>query len=392
MSRSIRPYVTTGIALAAASVIAITPITAPAADVHVGAVRVPAVELTAAPALGAIPIQIATNQFYNVVDDVLILSGVGGFFSGITPPYRFCVPCGPAPWPQAVAGFEPVYGALGAVITLVTSPSFFTSLTASGASLPEAAGWTLLYLVSPLPYTLIVAGPAFAAQAAKAVNALMVTARSVIDIAATALIQAPFTLVQGVVGGVQATAAALAAGADLGAALTAGAAVLSGSIFAPAGSPGLPAGGAVTQVANAIEIGRTNIYDAVAAPAAAFSNTAFSDAALGAATVDEPMSLRTANAEATSVVEPPVDKKGPERKVVESLKAIPGKAGYDTPDKGESVTSTPDQDVSVSSAPDDDGTVSAEVDKPGDDVQKPTDDATESAAAGSTDSGTAEGS
>jgi hypothetical protein len=389
VSRSIRPYVTTGIAFAAASVIAVTPITAPAADVHVGAVRAPAVELAAAPALGAIPIQIATNQFYNVVDDVLILSGVGGFFSGLTPPYRFCVPCGPAPWPQAVTGFEPVYGALGAVITLTTSPSFFTSLTASGVSLPEAAGWTLLYLVSPLPYTLIVAGPALASQAAKAVNALMVTARSVIDIAATALIQAPLTLVQGVVGGVQATAAALAAGADLG---TAGAAVLSGSIFAPAGSPGLPAGGAVTQVANAIEISRTNVYDAVAAPTSAFSNTAFSDTALGAAPVDEPMSLRIAEAEATSVVEPPVDKKGPERKVVESLKAIPGKAGYDTPDKGESVVSTPDQDPSVSSAPDGDGTVSGEVDNPGDDVQKPTGNATESGVADSTDSGTAEGS
>ena len=241
------------------------------------------------------------------------------------------------------------------------------------------------------PYTLIVAGPVLAAQAAKAVNALMVTAKSVIDIAATALIQAPLTLVQGVVGGVQATAAALAAGADLGTALTAGAAVLSGSIFAPAGSPGLPAGGAVTQVANTIEIGRTNIYDAVAAPAAAFANTAFSNTAVGATTVDEPASLRTAGVEATSVVEPPVDGKGPVRKVVESLKAIPGKAGYDTPGKGESVSSTPDQDVSVSSAPDD-GSVSAEVDKPGDDVQKPTDDATGSAAAGSTGSGTAEGS
>ncbi len=112
------------------------------------------------------------------------------------------------------------------------------------------------------------------------------------------------------------------------------------SILAPVGTPGLPAGGAVVQVSTVVGNARTNIYDAVTAPARVAAPAPLAAGTpLSAAVVHEP-------------VEPRADKTGPVTKVVDSLKAIPGKSGLEN---------APRDDGSVRSPPIPGGPVSVQV-------------------------------
>jgi hypothetical protein len=91
MRVTVRPFLTTGVALMAASVIAVTPITASPAEVPGHAVRAPTVELAAVPAPGSIATQIALNQVGSFLSVALVVSGAGMIFSALNPPHVYAV-------------------------------------------------------------------------------------------------------------------------------------------------------------------------------------------------------------------------------------------------------------------------------------------------------------
>ena len=143
MSAAIRSLFTTGVAVASVGVIAVSPL-APAPALAVPTVQIPGIELTAAPALGAIPYQILVN----LVGDALALAPI--VIGGI----EQCTVCigpvsPPSPAPSPFTG----WGALGFGVGLLTTPFAIVGALGAGQSVTQALGAGILAFQIPVDNT-----------------------------------------------------------------------------------------------------------------------------------------------------------------------------------------------------------------------------------------------
>ena len=139
MSAVIRSVVCAGVAMASVGVLAISPL-APPPEVHLPTVQIPGIELTAAPALGAIPYQILVNL---LADGVALAPIVLGSTAQ-------CVVCiGPVSPPSAAVSPFTGWGAIGFAAGLLTSPLAIVGALQSGLSITQALGVGVLAFQIP---------------------------------------------------------------------------------------------------------------------------------------------------------------------------------------------------------------------------------------------------
>jgi hypothetical protein len=139
MPSAIRSAFSATVALAATGVIAVSPL-APAPEVHIPTVHIPGIELTAAPAFGAIPYQILVN----LLGDGLALAPI--VIGGI----EQCAVCiGPVSPPSPAASPFTGWGALGFGVGLLTSPFAIVGALQSGLSITQALGAGILAFQIP---------------------------------------------------------------------------------------------------------------------------------------------------------------------------------------------------------------------------------------------------
>ena len=255
MAAVIRTAFTAGVALTGAGVIAVSPV-APAVDVSVPILRAPAVELTAAPALGALPYQVLINQLANVI-------AVGPIVLGSTEQCTTCL--GPVP---VLPGSAPVpfsgWGAVGITAGLLSSPMAFVESLRDTGDVGQAIGTALLAVQTPITNTLFLleasripdGGFEISGALARAFVALVDTIVHTTAIAAQALVNGPLTVGAGLVLAGQTFATTLAATGDPIAAFNAGSVPLRDAV-----SDSLAA------LSAEVEEGRTTVYnDLLAAP------------------------------------------------------------------------------------------------------------------------------
>ncbi len=148
MFTAIRSVFTASLALTGAAVVAISPV-APAPEVHlptvqIPTVQIPGIELTAAPALGAIPYQILINLLGDGVALAPILIGSTAQ----------CVVCiGPVSPPSVEVSPFTGWGAVGFAAGLLASPFAIVGAVQSGLSITQALGVGVLAFQIPADNT-----------------------------------------------------------------------------------------------------------------------------------------------------------------------------------------------------------------------------------------------
>jgi len=139
MPSAIRSAFSASVALAATGVIAVSPL-APAPEIHIPTVQIPGIELTAVPALGAIPYQILVN----LLGDALALAPI--VIGGI----EQCTVCiGQVSPPSPAASPFTGWGALGFGVGLLTSPFAIVGALGAGQSITQALGAGVLAFQIP---------------------------------------------------------------------------------------------------------------------------------------------------------------------------------------------------------------------------------------------------
>lgn len=221
MPAAVNSVLKTGIALAGAGAIAVSPLV-PAHDVQVPTVNLPSIELTAlpVPALGAIPYQVGVNTLGNVLALAPILIGSTGQ----------CLVC---IGPQAVGQIPPSpftgWGLIGIGAGLISSPLVFFGALGDG-SVTKALGAALLAIQVPITNTFSLLGAdripvgGFALQATldRVFQAGKDSVDGLINVLAQALVTGPLGVVKGAVAGATAFAGTLAQTGDLITAFNAG--------------------------------------------------------------------------------------------------------------------------------------------------------------------------
>ncbi len=227
MTVAIRSMFTAGVALASAGVIAVSPL-APAAELPVPTVQIPAIELTAAPALGAIPYQILVN----LLGDGLALAPI--LIGGV----EQCTVCiGPVSPPSPVESPFTGWGALGLGVGLITSPFAIVGAVQAGQSITQALGVGLLAIQLPInnTFTLLAAprvpfgGYEFEATRDRAAQAVIDAVVGTFGVGAQVLTGVR-TVINGTLVGITTFAQTLATTGDVIAAFNAGLAPVSASI------------------------------------------------------------------------------------------------------------------------------------------------------------------
>lgn len=316
----------TGIALAGAGVIALSPVV-PTQDVRVPTVNLPAIELSAlpVPALGAIPYQVLVNQLGNALAIAPILIGST----------KQCTTClGPVPLVNTAVPFTG-WGAIGIAAGLIASPIAFVTALGDG-SVTKALGAALLAVQVPISNTLnflLLAdriqygGFALDAVLGRAFQAAKDSVDGLINIAAQALVTGPLTVLRGAVAGATTFAGTLASTGNVITAINAGRVPFESTVNL-----------ALTALTNEVQKNRSIVYnDLTSGPGVATSPIPTVApppvAAVSAAAVDAP-AAPTAG--------------GPVKTVVDSVKAVPGArsaaatAGSgDGSDVGSAVVDTP---------------------------------------------------
>lgn len=139
MSAAIHSVFTASVALASLGVIAVSQV-APAPEVHLPTVQIPGIELTAAPALGAIPYQILVN----LLGDGLAVAPI---IIGGTGQCQVCI--GPVSPPSPAASPFTGWGALGFAAGLLNSPFAIVGALQAGQSITQALGVGVLAFQIP---------------------------------------------------------------------------------------------------------------------------------------------------------------------------------------------------------------------------------------------------
>lgn len=145
MPAAISSVFRTGIALAGAGVIAVSPL-APVQDAHIRSVTIPAIELMdlTPPAIGALPYQVALNTIGNVLALAPILIGS-------TEQCSVCL--GPKEPPSDFATPFTGWGLIGTAVGLVSSPLALVKSLTDGNGFAEAVGAAILALQVPIQNT-----------------------------------------------------------------------------------------------------------------------------------------------------------------------------------------------------------------------------------------------
>lgn len=244
MSTAVSSVFKTGIALAGAGAIAMSPLV-PTHDVRVPAVNLPSVELSAlaTPAIGAIPYQIGVNTLGNLLALAPILAGST----------EQCTVClGPVGAGLPFTG----WGLAGIGAGLIASPIAFVQTLQGDGSVSKALGAALLAIQTPMTNTFrLLVSPredgGYALQAAldRAFNASKHIIDYTVNILAQALVTGPLTVTKGAVQGSQIFAGTLAATGDFITAFNAGRAPFEAAVNK-----------ALTELTKEIDEGRSTVY------------------------------------------------------------------------------------------------------------------------------------
>lgn len=224
MSAAIRSVFTSGVALAGATVVAISPL-GPSVAVQVPRISAAAVALTAsdltAPPIGALPFQVVVNNIANAITLVPILIGST----------EQCTAClGPAGGPS-VAPPVPFtgWGAVGLAVGVLTSPVALVQTLVTTLNIGQAVGAAGLALQVPIANTLNLLGAPRAVGGFdlpgvldRAFDAAKATVDAVLNIAAQALVTGPLEVLTGLATGVTQFFGTLAVTGDVIAAFGAG--------------------------------------------------------------------------------------------------------------------------------------------------------------------------
>jgi hypothetical protein len=257
--------------MAGVGVIAVSP-PAPPRGVHIPTVQIPGIELTAAPALGAIPFQILIN----LLADGLALAPI---VLGNTAQCVVCI--GPVSPPSVEVSPFTGWGAIGFAAGLLSSPFAIVGALQSGLSVTQALGVGVLAFQIPADNTFaLLAAPRepfggyeFDASRARARQAVTDAIVGTLGVGEQVLTGVRSIFVSGLVG-ITAFGQTLAAGSDVITALQAGLAPVSASIQT-----------AVGNTIGAIQILREAVYtDLTGGPGAATSPIPTVSAAAGAVT------------------------------------------------------------------------------------------------------------
>ena len=299
MSAVIRSLFTTGVAVASVGVIAVSPL-APAPALAVPTVQIPGIELTAAPALGAIPYQILVN----LLGDALALAPI--VIGGI----QQCTVCaGPVPTgPGPVASPFTGWGALGLGVGLLTTPFAIVGALGAGQSITQALGVGILAFQIPADNTFALlavpregfGGYEFAATRARARQAVTDAIGGTIGVAEQVLTGVRQIISSGLLA-ITYFAQTLVAGGGVIAAIQAGLAPVQASVRTALNNTV----GAVQALREAVYVDLTSGPDAATSPiptvSAASAATAASAAnAASAASANMPRSVAAARASATA--------------------------------------------------------------------------------------------
>jgi hypothetical protein len=298
MSAVIRSLFTTGVAVASVGVIAVSPL-APAPALAVPTVQIPGIELTAAPALGAIPYQILVN----LLGDALALAPI--VIGGI----EQCTVCTgpvspPSPAPSPFTG----WGALGFGVGLLTTPFAIVGALGAGQSIGQALGAGILAFQIPADNTFALlavpregfGGYEFAATRARARQAVTDAIVGTIGVAEQVLTGVRQIISSGLLA-ITYFAQTLVAGGGVIAAIQAGLAPVQASVRTALNNTV----GAVQALREAVYVDLTSGPDAATSPiptvSAASAATAASAAnAASAASANMPRSVAAARASATA--------------------------------------------------------------------------------------------
>lgn len=257
MSTAVSSVFRTGIALAGAAAIAMSPLV-PTHDVRVPTVNLPSVELSglATPAIGAIPYQIGVNTLGNLLALAPILAGST----------EQCTVClGPVGAPALpFTG----WGLIGVGAGLIASPIAFVQTLQGDGSVSKALGAALLAIQTPMTNTFAllqapraVGGYALQAALDRAFNATKDIVDYTVNILAQALVTGPLTVMGGAVTGSQIFAGTLAATGDFITAFNAGRAPFEAAVNK-----------SLTDLTSEIDEGRATVYaDLTAGPGQATS-------------------------------------------------------------------------------------------------------------------------
>ena len=223
MSVAVRSVFTASIAVAAAGVIAVTPL-APAPDVHLPRLESAAVLLadTAVPAFGALPYQVVVNQIGNAI--ALLPTLIGGT--------EQCTACqGPvATSENPTASPFTGWGAIGIAVGVLGSPLVLGQTLLSTGNAGQALADAGAAISVPVSNTLsmlqadriVYGGAQFAAARNRGVNALSDTVTLGVQVAAQAIVYTPLAIASGVAAGAGAFVQTYNATGNLNQALQAG--------------------------------------------------------------------------------------------------------------------------------------------------------------------------
>jgi len=281
MRTAIRSLFTTGVALTAVAVVAVSPVLpAPTGQIptvqiptgQIPTVQIPGIELTAAPALGAIPYQILINLLGDGVALAPILIGSTAQ----------CVVCiGPVSPPSVESSPFTGWGAIGFAAGLLASPFAVVGAVQSGLSITQALGVGVLAFQIPANNTFaLVAAPRqpfggyeFDATRGRARQAVTDALVGTLGVAEQVLTGVRTTIVSGLVA-ITAFGQTLADTGDIITALQAGLAPISASIQTALGN-----------TIGAVQVLREAIYtDLTGGPGVTTSPIPTVSAAAGAAT------------------------------------------------------------------------------------------------------------
>ena len=291
MSAAVRSALSAGVAVAAVGAIALT---APAASpvVHLPVVQAPAIELTAAPALGAIPYQILVNLLGDGVALTPIL--VGGIGQ--------CTVCiGPVSPPSPVPSPFTGWGALGIGFGLLSSPVAIFGALQAGQSITQALGVGLLAIQLPIDNTaallaaprLTYGGYEFAATRDRAAQAVTDAVVGTLGVTGQVLTGVR-TIISATLVGITAFAQTLATTGDVSTAFSAGLAPISASVQTAVGA-----------TVNAIQTLRETVYtDLTSGPGPGTHPIPRVSAATAATAAAHTLNRRPASAAAKSASHP----------------------------------------------------------------------------------------
>ncbi len=301
MSAVIRSLFTTGVAVASAGVIAVSPL-APAPALAVPTVQIPGIELVngaSVPALGAIPYQILVN----LLGDALALAPI--VIGGI----EQCTVCiGPVSPPSPAASPFTGWGALGFGVGLLTTPFVIVGVLGAGQSIGQALGAGILAFQIPVDNTFALlavpregfGGYEFAATRARARQAVTDAIVGTIGVAEQVLTGVRQIISSGLLA-ITYFAQTLVAGGGVIAAIQAGLAPVQASVRTALNNTV----GAVQALRTAVYVDLTSGPGAATSPiptvSAASAATAASAAnAASAASANMPRSVAAARASATA--------------------------------------------------------------------------------------------